>query len=149
MVITNSALATIEDSLGIPRNPSLETIQKFEAVLKQMPGQIEPENHHYFGPGVYLRELVMPAGTLIVGKLHKTSHFLIVTRGLIECKTDNGMEMLKGGDIILTSPGTKRVLLAYEDSAMVTVHVTNKTDLAQIEADVIEPETLAIEGESA
>lgn len=145
-----SAMTTVDSPLAdLPRNPSLATIQKFEGVLKQMPGQIEPENYHHFGPGVYLRELVMPAGTLIVGKLHKTSHFLVITHGLIECKTDNGMEMLKGGDIVLTSPGTKRVLLAHEDSAMVTVHVTDKTDLAEIEKDVIEPEVPAIEGEAA
>lgn len=133
----------------LPRNPSLATIQTFEHVLRQMPNQIVPENYHHFGPGVYLRELVMPAGMVAVGKLHKTQHFLIITRGRIQCKTDAGMTDLVAGDIILTQPGTKRVLLAYEDSVMVTVHVTDKTDLAEIEADVIEPEIPAIEGEAA
>lgn len=143
LTLADTALAEL------PCNPSLATIQAFEGVLRQMPNQIVPENYHHFGPGVYLRELVMPAGTLIVGKLHKTAHFLIVTHGLIECKTDAGMEMLKGGDIILTQPGIKRVLLAHEDSAMVTVHVTDKTDLSEIEKDVIEPEYPLIEGAPA
>jgi len=134
----------------MPRNPSLETIQKFEQVLRDMPGSTtESEVYHHFAPGVYLRELVVPAGTVLVGKLHKTQHFLLITRGRIQCKTDDGMTELVAGDIVTTHPGTKRVLLAYEDSVMVTVHVTNSTDLAQIEAEVIEPELPAIEGEAA
>lgn len=137
---------TAESALdNLPLNPSLETIQAFEQQLMQMPNQMQPENYHHFSDGVYLRELVMPAGTLLVGKLHKTRHFLVITRGRIHCKTEAGMVDLVAGDIIETQPGTKRVLLAYEDSVMVTVHVTNKTDLAEIEKDVIEPETPAIE----
>jgi quercetin dioxygenase-like cupin family protein len=105
--------------------------------------------YHHFSDGVYLRELVVPAGTVLVGKLHKTRHMLLITRGRIQCKTDAGMVDLVAGDIIETQPGTKRVLLAYEDSVMVTVHVTDKTDLAEIEKDVIEPEVPAIEGAGA
>jgi quercetin dioxygenase-like cupin family protein len=142
------SLPTLADTglMDMPRNPSLAQIQAFEAVLRQLPNQLELENYHHFSDGVYLRELVIPAGAVLVGKLHKTRHFLLITRGRIQCKTDAGMVDLEAGDIIETHPGTKRVLLAYEDSVMVTIHVTSKTDLAEIEKDVIEPETPAIEG---
>ena len=133
---------------ALPRNPSLATIQRFEGMLRQMPQKDMPVNHH-FAPGVYLRELILEAGDLVVGKLHKTQHFLLITKGRVECRTEDGMRMLEAGDIVETMPGMKRVLLAHEDTRMVTVHVTDKTDLAEIEADVIEPETPAIEQEGA
>lgn len=141
---------TLDDIPSLAREPSLKQLQQFEQAIRAMPESVtEFEVYHHFGPGVYLRELVMRAGMVLVGKLHKTQHFLLITRGRIQCKTDEGMTDLVAGDIVTTHPGTKRVLLAYEDSVMVTVHVTNSTDLAEIEAEVIEPEPPAIEGEAA
>lgn len=142
-----NALAKIETALDIPRDPSMATIKRFEACVAQMPQKAMPVNHH-FAPGVYLRELILDAGDLVVGKLHKTQHFLLITKGRVECRTEDGMRMLAAGDIVTTMPGMKRVLLAHERTHMVTVHVTDKTDLAEIEADVIEPETLALEGDA-
>lgn len=144
---------TLPETLASPmadltRNPSLATIRRFEGCLRQMPQKDMPVNHH-FAPGVYLRELILDADDLVVGKLHKTQHFLLITKGRVECRTEDGMRMLEAGDIVETMPGMKRVLLAHEDTRMVTVHVTDKTDLAAIEADVIEPEAPAIEQEDA
>jgi len=54
------------------------------------------------------------------------------------------MKTLKAGDIIASKSGTKRVTLAVKDSIGVTVHATEKTDLDEIEAELIEPDELAL-----
>ena len=36
---------------------------------------------HRFSDGCYLREILMPKGTLIVGKVHGTQHFNIIISG--------------------------------------------------------------------
>ena len=43
--------------------------------------QVECPLKHYFAPGVYLREIFMPAGSVVIGKIHKTEHFNIIQKG--------------------------------------------------------------------
>ena len=58
--------------------------------------------------------------------------------------TENGMKKLFPGDIIESKPGTKRVTFALSDAIGITVHKTDKTDLDEIEAELIEPDELAL-----
>ena len=54
------------------------------------------------------------------------------------------MITLKAGDVIESQPGTKRVTYAVVDSIGITFHVTDKTDLDEIEAELIEPDETAL-----
>jgi hypothetical protein len=54
------------------------------------------------------------------------------------------MKRLQAGDVVESKPGTKRVTLAVEDSIGITIHKTDKTDLDEIEAELIEPDTMAL-----
>ena len=54
------------------------------------------------------------------------------------------MKKLVAGDIIECKLGTKRVTLATMDSIGMTVHRTDKTDLDEIEKELIEPDETAL-----
>jgi hypothetical protein len=54
------------------------------------------------------------------------------------------MKTLRAGDVIESKPGTKRVTLALTDAIGITVHKTDKTDLDEIEAELIEPELVSL-----
>ena len=54
------------------------------------------------------------------------------------------MKKLCPGDIIESKAGTKRVTLALSDAIGITFHKTEKTDLDEIEAELIEPDKLAL-----
>ena len=54
------------------------------------------------------------------------------------------MRTLKAGDIIESQPGTKRVTYAISDAIGITVHKTDKTNLDEIEAELIEPDITAL-----
>jgi quercetin dioxygenase-like cupin family protein len=99
---------------------------------------------HQFSPGMYMRKLFRPAGTLIVGKVHKEPHFFLCAKGEIIAWTESGMKRLQAGDVIESKPGTKRVTLAVTDAIGITIHRTDKTDLDEIEAELIEPDTTAL-----
>lgn len=60
--------------------------------------------------------------------------------GEIIAWTEKGMKTLKAGDIIECKPGTKRVTFAVTDAIGITVHKTDKTDLDEIEEELIEEE---------
>jgi len=118
----------------------IERLQKEMAVLPQL----ELVTEHSFSPGMYLRKVYRPAGTLIVGKVHKEPHFFLCAKGEIIAWTETGMRHLYAGDVVESKPGTKRVTLAVTDAIGVTIHRTDKTDLDDIEAELIEPDTAAL-----
>lgn len=123
--------------------PTKEQIDRLQKEVMLFP-QAELETEHYFSDGMYCRKLIRPAGTLIVGKVHKKDHFFLCASGEIIAWTENGMKHLKAGDVIESKPGTKRVTLAVTDAIGITVHKTEHTNLDDIEKELIEPDELAL-----
>lgn len=123
--------------------PTREQIDRLQAEMIKHP-QADLKTEHYFSPGMYCRKVFRQAGTLIVGKVHKEPHFFMCAKGEIIAWTDTGMRKLQAGDVIESKPGTKRVTLAVTDAIGVTIHRTDKTDLDEIEAELIEPDDTAL-----
>jgi len=123
--------------------PSREKIDRLQAEMVKMP-QAELVTEHHFSPGMYMRKVFRPAGTVIVGKVHKEPHFFLCAMGEIVAWTENGMVTLRAGDVVESKPGTKRVTMAVTDSIGITIHRTDKTDLDEIEVELIEPDTTAL-----
>ncbi len=119
--------------------PSLGAILALEREMERMPGRLEDMDvAHHFAPGVYARELRIPAGTLLTGKMHKTTHLNVVSAGDITVWTEDGMKRIQAPFTFVSHPGTKRVGYAHSDTVWTTIHVTDETDLERIEAEVIE-----------
>lgn len=125
----------------IPDRQQIDRLQEEVSKLPQADGLI---TDHFFADGMYCRRVFRKAGTLIVGKVHLKDHFFICTKGEIIAWTEKGMKKLTAGDIIECKRGTKRVTLATVDSIGTTVHRTDKTDLNDIEAELIEPDEKAL-----
>lgn len=106
----------------------------------------QPDPEHFFAPGMYLRTLLVPKGMLLVGKIHKHTHFLLVLKGRAQVISEHGNEIIESGYIGVSKAGVKRVVKAIEDTLFVTVHVNSSDtrNLETIEAEHIEPEILAI-----
>lgn len=133
----------MSDLAEILKVPTVEQISRLQGEMVKMP-QASLDTEHYFSDGMYCRKVFRPAGTLIVGKVHKKDHFFLCAAGEIIAWTENGMKHLKAGDVVESKPGTKRVTLAVTDAVGITVHRTDKTDLDDIEQELIEPDDLAV-----
>jgi quercetin dioxygenase-like cupin family protein len=127
----------------LPQQVSKDQIDKLHRQMLSMP-QAELQTDHHFSPGMYMRKVFRPAGTLIVGKVHKAPHFFLCAAGEIIAWTENGMKHLMPGDVVESQPGTKRVTLAVTDAIGITIHRTDKTDLDELEAELIEPDDTAL-----
>ncbi len=90
--------------------------------LQKLP-QVEMPVTHRFQPGVYLREIFMPAGTLVLGHVHKHRHFNIVVSGRAEVSM-NGAEpqLIQAGDVFESGAGVQKWLNIMEDMRWITVH---------------------------
>lgn len=128
----------------LPNKPSLETIQRFEQCLRKLP-QLEIATTHHFADGLYGREILIPAGCTLTGKVHKGEHLNFLMQGDITVWTEDGMKRLQAPAVIVSKPGTKRVGHAHTDTIWVTVHATHETDLERLESELIVPETPQIE----
>ncbi len=118
-------------------------IDRLQAAMLKLP-QAVLETKHHFADGMYLRELFRPAGTTIVGKVHKREHFYIVLSGEVTVSGDGYQERICAPRIIVSAPGTKRAVYAHVDSTCITVHRTDSRDLDEIECELIEPDTTAL-----
>ena len=131
------------NDLELPEYVSREQVERLQSEMALMP-QAELTTEHHFSPGMYMRKVFRPVGTLIVGKVHKEPHFFLCAKGEIIAWTESGMKRLQAGDVVESKPGTKRVTLAVTDAIGITIHRTDKTDLDEIEAELIESDTTAL-----
>lgn len=130
--------------LTIRAEPGRVEIELLQAMMLEMPQAVLP-TEHLFADGMYCRVLPREAGTLIVGKVHRREHFYIVCSGTVRVTDGEGIAKdITGPTVIVSKPGTKRAVLALTDATCLTVHRTDKTDLDDIERELIEPDDSAL-----
>jgi hypothetical protein len=130
------AAAELEINKGAEPGPR-QQIFKLQAACGILP-EMDFPLQHLFAPHVYVRTIFIPKGGMLVGKIHKHAHANILSAGRVRVFTELGGEQLLTGPLqMVSAPGTKRVVFAEEDTVWTTIHSTEKTDLAEIEAEVI------------
>lgn len=98
-----------------------------------------PLSHKFVG-GIYVREILMPAGTLVASKIHKTEHPFIVSKGEVLVRVNGGeWQRIVAPYSGITYPGTRRLLYIIEDTLWGTYHVTQpgETTPEQVEDRII------------
>ena len=97
---------------------------------------INPLKHTY-ADGMYMREIFMPRGEIVISKIHKIAHPFFLIKGKISVLSEEGEKLLQAPYYSVTPAGTKRMLYTHTNSIVVTVHRTFETDLEKIEAEII------------
>lgn len=88
---------------------------------------------HTFTPGLYTREIFMPAGSLIVSRIHMFEHPFVISQGKVSVYDGKEVVTLTAPFQGVTSPGTKRLLYVHEDTTWTTFHVTDKSTFEEID----------------
>ena len=96
-------------------------IYKLEKEMQKCP-QLEIPTYHDFCKGLYARSIVMPAGSLVTGAVHKYECFFVVRSGCVIITTDEGPTKAESGYMTVTKSGGKRALLALVDTLITTFH---------------------------
>lgn len=98
-----------------------DRIMAFEAELKKLP-QAECPVRHWFAPGLYMREMLIPAGVCLTGKIHRHEHFCIISQGELSVYNEDGVKHLAAPCTFVSPPGVKRVGYAHTDTIFTTIH---------------------------
>jgi hypothetical protein len=113
---------------SITNNISMDVI---ESEMLSLP-QVECPVTHHFGPGVYIREAFLPAGTYVMGHAHKCEHMNMMIKGKMAVIVNGEAKVIEGPYIFTGQPGRK---LAYilEDTVFQNIYGTDETDPSVIE----------------
>lgn len=116
------------------------TQQKIDLLIpemRKMP-QVECKEAHYFAPGLYVKEVTMPAGAVIVGKPHKTEHLCVMLQGRMRIVNDNGEVIeLVAPTTFVGKPGRK-IAYILETVVFQNIFATTETDINKLEAMFVE-----------
>jgi hypothetical protein len=93
---------------------------------------------HMFGPGIYIRQVHMPAGATIVGHWHKTSHLNILLQGRLTLLNDDGSRVSLAAPMICVANPGRKVAYIHEDAVWLNLHATNETDVETLEAEYLD-----------
>jgi hypothetical protein len=129
---------------SIDRKNIRKNLIEFEEQIKSMDDSFVGDSvqcplKHSFSDGIYVREIFIPAGMYIVGKIHFHEHPNFLLKGEVDVITEDGKERLVGPLSMISKAGTKRALYAITDLVWVTVHLnpTNTRDLGELEKLII------------
>ena len=121
---------------GLSRGEIRDLIREAQAEIEKYP-QIEVPIKHHFSKDVYAREMTLPEGALIVGKIHKFENLNILSKGEVSVLSIDGVMRLKAPATFVGSVGAKRVIYAHSEVIWTTIHGTSETDVEKIEEQFI------------
>lgn len=120
-----------------------ERLSRLQAAIEGIAdteGEADCPLKHTFTPGLYTREIFVPAGTIVVTKIHQHEHPVFVLKGDCTVYSNDGtLKRVTAPCMMITPAGTKRAVYVHEDTVWVTVHQNpdNETDLEKLESLLI------------
>jgi quercetin dioxygenase-like cupin family protein len=123
-------------------------ILDFQSMLIQEADEINIVTHqdskifplkHTFADGIYVRQMSMDKGSIVVGAIHKHLHVWFLLTGHISVATEDSTEDYIAPCYVVATPGTKRVIYANEESIFVNIHKnpTNSQDIEWLEKEIV------------
>lgn len=88
---------------------------------------------HSFAPGVYIRELTIPAGVFVIGNEHLTEHFNFVVSGKCRCFVNGFVRELNAKDLFVSNKNVMKVAYVVEELHFMTIHATTETNIEKLE----------------
>lgn len=140
--------------MNVAEHPKLEYPSKVkldEIISKCMAcPQIEAPVEHFFGDGVYVRKITIPAvgqGSFAIGRFHRHPHLNVMLSGrVIVLNQDGSTKELVAPQIFRSEPGQK-IGVIIEDMVWLNIYATNETDVKKLEAELFEPSPALEEAE--
>jgi quercetin dioxygenase-like cupin family protein len=90
---------------------------------------------HSFSEGIYIREMSMLEGGIVIGKIHNKSHTWFLMKGKLKIANEDGVVTYSAPTYVNAKSGAKRVIIALEDSVFVNIHPNpdNIRDIEELE----------------
>ena len=94
---------------------------------------------HTFADGIYVRQMTIEQGDVIMGAIHKHLHVWFLLSGNVTVLTNGELKEYQAPCTVLSEPGVKRVIYGNEESVFTNVHKnpTNTQDIRELEKQIV------------
>jgi len=118
--------------------PKREQIASFIAdLLAATDDHMEFDVKHSFAPGMYIREMFIPKGSVVVGRVHRDECVNICPMGDIDIVSEAGDVRVVAPFTAVSAPGTQKIGYAHEDTVWINVFRTDETDIEKLEKALV------------
>jgi len=126
MTEENKTIMRIIDQFdNLPAVKCRTLFDKLESELKKLP-QLTDEDYQlkeYYSGGLYCRQITIPAGALITGRIYKFDHIEMMVSGEITIiSADGPKNTYEGFNVISAKSGKRQAGLAISDTVWMTVN---------------------------
>ena len=123
---------------------TVEKLNSIEKKLLNLP-QVDCPVRHHFGPGLYIREVTLPTGAIVMGHAHKSDNMNIMLKGkMLLLGIDGSVKELVAPQTFVNPPGRK-VAYILEEVIWQNVHATEETNLEILEDMFVEKSQVWLE----
>ena len=133
----------VKQDLDIPVS---EKVEKLLAQVEQMP-QVDCQTKHYFGPSLYIREVTMPAGAVVIGKPHRKEHMCVMLQGRMIIVDAEGNQKELVAPMTFVGSAGRKVAYILETTVFQNILATDETDIEVLENMLVDNTQPMLEGE--
>lgn len=114
-----------------------KSVEEVEGTMLGMP-QAEAQVVHRFGPGIYIREVIIPAGILAVGHRQRFEHMNVMLKGRVTVFNDNGTTTELVAPMVFVGKPGRKIGYVHEEMVWQNIYATTETDIEKLEATYLE-----------
>lgn len=120
-------------SLEVPLQPLMlreeviANIYELEEAILALPNSFgkdssEVSYRHWFVPGIYGREITLPAGMVLTTEIHASENIGVLSKGSFTFYSEKGIEYIEAPAALITKVGTKRAMYTHTEVVYTTFH---------------------------
>ncbi len=130
----------MNDLINNKPDKKLSQLEKLECLEARMleHQQVECPVVHHFGPGIYVREVHLPAGTLAIGHAQRFEQLNVVLKGAVAMLGDDGHLKVIQAPAIFTGPAGRKFGYVLRDTVWQNIYATNETNIETLEAHFLD-----------
>jgi quercetin dioxygenase-like cupin family protein len=85
---------------------------------------LEDISVNYQGCGIFVKQVLLPAGHQVVQHTHPYAHLSVLQYGRVQVITDEWTKELVGPDSIVIAPDTHHMVIAHTDAMWLCIHAS-------------------------
>ena len=121
---------------GVIRANYKPNIELAEKMLLPEP-QVECPVYNHFMPGIYIREMHIPKGTLVIGHEHIVESTNVFLKGKLKLLQEDGSWQELEAPMMFKGKLGRKVAIALEDCVWQNIFATDETDIEVLESTLI------------